>query len=140
MASLVGAESESADHEERSDVEDMMKILVATDNHIGYMEKDQVRFNDSLEAFEEVLKVAKAENVSESSANYIKAGIQKLPTLIVYWLESIPPIPGLMIPSQIDPLLGCKIDGLTLALGTVGPSIIHDGLGLGLMPIIASPG
>lgn len=93
MASLVGADSESADHEERSDVEDMMKILVATDNHIGYMEKDQVRFNDSLEAFEEVLKVAKSENVSESSANYIKAGIQKLPTLIVYWLEIYSPHP-----------------------------------------------
>lgn len=35
----------------------------ATDNHIGYMEKDPVRFNDSLEAFEEVLKIAKAHDV-----------------------------------------------------------------------------
>jgi len=37
---------------------------LATDNHIGYMEKDPVRFNDSLEAFEEVLKIAKSQNVS----------------------------------------------------------------------------
>lgn len=43
--------------------EDMMRILVATDNHIGYMEKDSVRFNDSLESFEEVLKIAKSQDV-----------------------------------------------------------------------------
>ena len=32
------------------------------------MEKDPVRFNDSLEAFEEVLKIAKAQNVRSSYA------------------------------------------------------------------------
>ena len=37
---------------------------VATDNHIGFMEKDPVRYNDSLEAFEEVLKIAKSQDVS----------------------------------------------------------------------------
>ena len=36
---------------------------VATDNHIGFMEKDPIRYNDSLEAFEEVLSIAKEENV-----------------------------------------------------------------------------
>lgn len=40
-------------------------FVVATDNHIGYMEKDPVRHNDSLEAFEEVLKIAKSQNVSD---------------------------------------------------------------------------
>lgn len=39
--------------------------FTATDNHIGFMEKDPVRFNDSLEAFEEVLKIAKSQDVSE---------------------------------------------------------------------------
>ena len=36
----------------------------ATDNHIGYMEKDIERCNDSLEAFEEVLRIAKEQDVS----------------------------------------------------------------------------
>ena len=36
----------------------------ATDNHIGYMEKDVERCNDSLEAFEEVLRIAKEQEVS----------------------------------------------------------------------------
>ncbi|KAL5499795.1 hypothetical protein EMCRGX_G011255 [Ephydatia muelleri] len=43
--------------------EDTMKILIATDNHIGFMEKDPIRCNDSLETFEEILKIAKAEEV-----------------------------------------------------------------------------
>ena len=37
----------------------------ATDNHIGYLEKDPVRCNDSLEAFEEVLKIAKDQEVQK---------------------------------------------------------------------------
>lgn len=37
--------------------------FVATDNHIGFMEKDPIRCNDSLETFEEILKIAKAEEV-----------------------------------------------------------------------------
>ncbi|KAJ3162342.1 Double-strand break repair protein mre11a [Geranomyces michiganensis] len=35
------------------------RILLATDNHLGYMEKDPVRANDSFNAFEEVLKLAR---------------------------------------------------------------------------------
>ena len=38
-------------------------LATATDNHVGYMEKDPVRFNDSLESFEEILKVAKDQEV-----------------------------------------------------------------------------
>lgn len=40
-----------------------MRILVATDNHIGYMEKDAVRGDDSFAAFNEVLCTAKAKRV-----------------------------------------------------------------------------
>jgi len=40
-------------------------LVVATDNHIGYMEKDPVRFNDSLESFEEILKYAQSKQVSK---------------------------------------------------------------------------
>jgi len=39
--------------------------LLATDNHIGYMEKDPVRYNDSLEAFEEILQIAESQDVRE---------------------------------------------------------------------------
>ena len=39
--------------------------LQASDNHIGYMEKDPVRCNDSLESFEEVLRVAKEQEVTQ---------------------------------------------------------------------------
>jgi len=37
----------------------------ASDNHIGYMEKDPVRCNDSLESFEEVLRIAKDQEVTQ---------------------------------------------------------------------------
>lgn len=37
---------------------------LATDNHLGYLEKDVMRRNDSLETFEEVLQIAKREKVS----------------------------------------------------------------------------
>ena len=39
--------------------------LQASDNHIGYMEKDPVRCNDSLESFEEVLRIAKEQEVTQ---------------------------------------------------------------------------
>ncbi|EAR84214.2 ser/thr phosphatase family protein (macronuclear) [Tetrahymena thermophila SB210] len=45
------------------DQENTFKILVATDNHVGYKENDPIRGNDSFEAFEEVLKIAKSEKV-----------------------------------------------------------------------------
>ncbi|KAH9847009.1 DNA repair exonuclease [Lenzites betulinus] len=38
--------------------EDLIKILLATDNHIGYLERDPVRGQDSINAFKEVLQLA----------------------------------------------------------------------------------
>ena len=35
---------------------DVMRIMIATDNHLGYMEKDPIRRNDSFEAFEEIFQ------------------------------------------------------------------------------------
>ncbi|KAJ3625365.1 hypothetical protein Zmor_004289 [Zophobas morio] len=42
------------------DTEDLniIKILIATDTHLGYMDKDPVRGNDSLNTFEEILSIA----------------------------------------------------------------------------------
>ena len=43
--------------------ENIFKIMITTDNHIGYLEQDQIRGNDSFNTFEEVLIKAKKENV-----------------------------------------------------------------------------
>lgn len=41
----------------------IIKILISTDNHLGYLEKDPVRGDDSFRVFEEVLHLAKSNNV-----------------------------------------------------------------------------
>lgn len=46
-----------------TDPNSLMRILISTDNHLGFMEKDPVRGDDSFRAFEEVLQIAKANNV-----------------------------------------------------------------------------
>lgn len=43
--------------------DDVIKILISTDNHLGYLEKDPVRGDDSFRVFEEVLQLAKSNNV-----------------------------------------------------------------------------
>lgn len=43
--------------------EDTLRILVSTDNHLGYCERDPIRGFDSFAAFEEVLQLAKAHKV-----------------------------------------------------------------------------
>ncbi|KAG5455403.1 MAG: hypothetical protein BJ554DRAFT_5192 [Olpidium bornovanus] len=42
---------------------DVISILVATDNHLGYLEKDPIRGNDSFVTFDEILKIAVDRNV-----------------------------------------------------------------------------
>ena len=39
------------------------KFFIATDCHIGYAEKDPVRQNDSFNSFEEILQLAKENEV-----------------------------------------------------------------------------
>ncbi|CDO78264.1 hypothetical protein BN946_scf184491.g9 [Trametes cinnabarina] len=38
--------------------DDTIKILLATDNHVGYLERDPVRGQDSINAFKEILQLA----------------------------------------------------------------------------------
>jgi hypothetical protein len=38
--------------------EDTIRILLATDNHIGYLERDPVRGQDSINTFREILQLA----------------------------------------------------------------------------------
>ena len=40
-----------------------MKILVTTDTHMGFMERDPIRGDDSFETFEEILKIGKDNKV-----------------------------------------------------------------------------
>ncbi|ORX74305.1 DNA repair exonuclease [Linderina pennispora] len=42
---------------------DTFNILVATDNHLGYMERDPIRGQDSFLAFEEILQLAQSHSV-----------------------------------------------------------------------------
>ena len=43
--------------------DEILRVLVATDNHLGYNERDSIRSNDSFAAFEEVLITARDQNV-----------------------------------------------------------------------------
>ncbi|XP_065888547.1 double-strand break repair protein MRE11-like [Dysidea avara] len=52
-----------AAREEDEEAASTFRILVTTDNHLGYLEKDVLRRNDSLQAFEEVLSIAKEQKV-----------------------------------------------------------------------------
>jgi hypothetical protein len=42
-----------------------IKILVATDNHIGYAESDPIRGQDSINTFREILQLAVEHEVSK---------------------------------------------------------------------------
>ncbi|GJX62896.1 double-strand break repair protein MRE11 [Tanacetum coccineum] len=47
----------------RDDNSNTVRVLVATDCHLGYMEKDEVRRHDSFQAFEEICKIADEKKV-----------------------------------------------------------------------------
>eukprot|EP00057_Strongylocentrotus_purpuratus_P032570 XP_788079.4 PREDICTED: double-strand break repair protein MRE11A-like [Strongylocentrotus purpuratus] len=59
--------SEDSDHEVPGNMdegdENTIKILVATDCHVGYMEKDFIRHSDSIDTFEEILQLAQKNKV-----------------------------------------------------------------------------
>lgn len=43
--------------------EDMLRILIATDNHLGYADKQPEKEDDSFDTFEEILQIALKEDV-----------------------------------------------------------------------------
>ena len=45
--------------------EDTIRILLATDNHIGYLERDPIRGQDSVNTFKEILQLAVKNDVSQ---------------------------------------------------------------------------
>ncbi len=48
---------------QNSEDNSLFRIMIATDNHLGFLENDQLRGDDSFVSFEEILKVSKSENV-----------------------------------------------------------------------------
>lgn len=50
--------------------EDTFRILVATDNHIGYNERDPIRGQDSINTFREILQLAVKNDVSEFKTTF----------------------------------------------------------------------
>ena len=42
---------------------DTIRILVATDNHVGYEERDPIRKDDSWKTFDEILNLGRKEDV-----------------------------------------------------------------------------
>lgn len=55
----------SQNNQQEQDDPDHVKIMLATDNHVGYMERDPVRGSDSINTFREILQLAKDHDVSE---------------------------------------------------------------------------
>ncbi|KAK8493373.1 hypothetical protein V6N12_000918 [Hibiscus sabdariffa] len=47
----------------REDVSNTLRVLVATDCHLGYMEKDEIRRHDSFQAFDEICSIAEEKQV-----------------------------------------------------------------------------
>jgi double-strand break repair protein MRE11 len=48
---------------QKADDNSLFKIMIATDNHLGFLENDQTRGDDSFVSFEEILKTSKYEKV-----------------------------------------------------------------------------
>ncbi|XP_066250453.1 double-strand break repair protein MRE11 [Euwallacea similis] len=64
MSDQIELDSEESQYEdEERKKEDIFLILVATDIHLGYAERDPVRSKDTFETFEEILKTARSKNV-----------------------------------------------------------------------------
>jgi double-strand break repair protein MRE11 len=57
------SEQEEPPREQESGDPDLVRVLVSTDNHLGYNERDPVRGLDSFAAFEEVLHLARKHKV-----------------------------------------------------------------------------
>ena len=47
---------------------DTIRILVATDSHVGYEERDAIRKDDSWRSFDEVMQLAKTQDVFTCSS------------------------------------------------------------------------
>jgi hypothetical protein len=51
--------------------DNIVRILVSTDNHVGYLERDAIRGKDSYDTFREVLQIALEKKVLYSRSPYV---------------------------------------------------------------------
>jgi double-strand break repair protein MRE11 len=51
------------------------RILIATDNHVGYNERDPVRGQDSINTFREILELAKERQVCYEKQQTVHRGL-----------------------------------------------------------------
>ena len=78
-----GPEDEEVDVSDEVD-DETLRIMVSTDNHLGYAEKDPIRGMDSFAAFEEVLYLAKRHKVR---AMHVALSFCA-PNFVVVWIRS----------------------------------------------------
>ena len=50
---------------------DTIRILIATDNHVGYEERDAIRKDDSWRTFDEILNLARIEDACQALFIYL---------------------------------------------------------------------
>lgn len=66
-SSVRPSSTQNNDYEYEAEEEDpdasTLKVLLSTDNHLGYLERDPIRGRDSFAAFEEVLSLARRHKV-----------------------------------------------------------------------------
>ncbi|MGH0142698.1 UNVERIFIED_CONTAM: hypothetical protein FKN15_019690 [Acipenser sinensis] len=74
------------------DDENTFKILIATDIHLGFMEKDAIRGNDSFVTFDEILKCAK-ENEDSTVATAVTLKVDPH-GFFLYWTDQNKPAEG----------------------------------------------
>ena len=55
--------SSSQQNTQTLDESNLFRIMIASDTHLGYLENDQIRGDDSFNTFEEILKISKSEGV-----------------------------------------------------------------------------
>ncbi|KAK9005003.1 hypothetical protein V6N11_042452 [Hibiscus sabdariffa] len=60
---IFGFKSITMTDSRREDVSNTLRVLVATDCHLGYMEKDEIRRHDSFQAFDEICSIAEEKQV-----------------------------------------------------------------------------
>ena len=60
----------------------MIRIMLATDNHIGYLERDPVRGQDSINTFREILQLAVKHDVSSYLVFFRGQRLQSCPKFL----------------------------------------------------------
>ena len=86
----------------REDANNTLRILVATDCHLGYMEKDEIRRHDSFQAFEEICSIAEQKQVMVKILYFVLAYLWYLLYALLF-IDRWHRYPGL---SALNPKIG----------------------------------